>query len=151
MENRRSWRVVSGRMKNPIFLAVFAAVSLIPLTVSAQDKHTKLHEQMEKMDDAYKAFRKETDPAKGAELAREAQKYAIEGLAEVPELVKDIKDPAEKAKSAVLYKKLMAKLIVSLCEVEEAFLGNNLEEVEKIIDSLKSLKKEGHDKFMPEE
>jgi len=138
-------------MKNPIFFAVFAAVSLIPLTGSAQDKHSKLHEQMEKMDDAYKAFRKETDPAKGAELAREAQKYAIQSLAEVPELVKEIKDPAEKAKAEVTYKKMMAKLVVSLCEVEEAFLNGKIEDVETIVDSLKDQKKEGHEKFVPEE
>lgn len=140
-----------GRMKNPIFFALFAAVSLIPLTASAQEKHSKIHDQMEKMNDAYKAFRKETDPAKGAELAREAQKYAIEGLSEVPDMVKDIKDPAEKAKAEVSYKKMMAKLVVSLCEVEEAFLNGKVEDVEKIVDTLKDQKKEGHEKFVPEE
>jgi len=137
-------------MKNPIFLVAFAALSLIPLTASAEE-HTKLHDQMEAMNDAYKAFRKETDPAKGAALAREAQAQAIKGLSEVPELVKGIKDPAEKVKSEVIYKKMMAKLVVSLCEVEEAFLAGKIDEVEKIVDSLKEQKKEGHEKFVPEE
>jgi hypothetical protein len=106
---------------------------------------------MEAMDDAYKAFRKETDPAKGAALAREAQVQVIKSLSEVPDLVKDIKDPAEKAKSEVLYKKMMAKLLISLCEVEEAFQAGKVDDVAKIVDSLKEQKKEGHDKFVPEE
>lgn len=137
-------------MKNPIFLFAFAALSLIPLTASAEE-HSKLHDQMEAMDDAYKAFRKETDPAKGAALAREAQVQVIKSLSEVPDLVKDIKDPAEKAKSEVLYKKMMAKLLISLCEVEEAFQAGKVDDVAKIVDSLKEQKKEGHDKFVPEE
>lgn len=141
------WR----RMKNPIFLIVCAAIPLIPMVGKTAPEATKLHEQMEKMDDAYKAFRKETDPAKGAELAREAQKYAIEGLSEVPEPVKEIKDPVEKAKAEAAYKKLMAKLVVTFCEVEEAFLNGKLDEVEALVDSLKSQKKEGHEKFVPEE
>ncbi len=142
--------VVSQRMKNPIFSIVFATLSLIPLSGFAEE-HTKLHEQMEKMDDAYKAFRKETDPVKGAALAREAQGFAIQSLAEVPELAKEIKDPAEKAKAVVAYKKMMAKLVITLCEVEEAFLNGKVEDVEAIVDSLKDQKKEGHEKFVPEE
>ena len=137
-------------MKNPIFLVAFAAVSLIPLTARAEE-HTKLHDQMEAMDDAYKAFRKETDPVKGAALAREAQAQVIKSLSEVPELVKAIKDPAEKAKSEVIYKKMMAKLLISLCEVEEAFQAGKVDDVAKIVDSLKEQKKEGHEKFVPEE
>lgn len=141
---------MSSDMKNRIFLVTFAALTLLPLTAGAQE-HSKLHDQMEAMNDAYKAFRKETDPAKGAALAREAQAQAIKSLSEVPELVKDVKDPAEKAKSEVLYKKMMAKLVISLCEVEEAFLAGKIDEVEKLVSSLKEQKKEGHEKFMPEE
>lgn len=149
---RTGWNVVSGRMKNPIFFAAFtaAALSLIPLGAAAEE-NTKLYEQMEKMDDAYKAFRKESDPVKGAELAREAQTYALQGLAEVPELVKEIKDPAEKAKAEVSYKKMMVQLVLTLVEVEEAFVNGKIEDVEKLVDSLKGQKKEGHEKFIPQE
>lgn len=139
-------------MKRPIFLFGFlAALSLIPLESRAQEQHTELYKQMEAMNDAYKAFRKETDPAKGAALAREAQASAIKSLSETPEMVKSIKDPAEKAKAEVQYKKMMSKLVTSLCEVEEAFLAGKIDEVEKIVDSLKDQKKEGHEKFVPEE
>lgn len=139
-------------MKRPIFLSGFlAALSLIPLESYAQEQHTELYKQMEAMNDAYKAFRKETDPAKGAALAREAQASAIKSLSETPEVVKSIKDPAEKAKAEVQYKKMMSKLVTSLCEVEEAFLTGKIDEVEKLVDSLKEQKKEGHEKFVPEE
>jgi len=137
-------------MKNPIFLVAFAALSLIPLTAGAEE-HSKLHDQMEAMDDAYKAFRKETDPVKGAALAREAQAQVIKSLSEVPDIVKDTKDPVEKAKSEVIYKKMMAKLLITLCEVEEAFQAGKIDDVATIVDSLKTQKKEGHDKFLPEE
>lgn len=137
-------------MKNPIFSIVFAALSLIPVTALAQEG-SKVHEQMEKMDDAYKAFRRETDPAKGAELAREAQAYAIQSLSEVPDIVKDIKDPIEKAKSLATYKKMMAKLVVTLCEVEEAFLNGKIDDVETLVDTLKDHKKDGHEIYVPSE
>lgn len=127
-----------------------SALSFMPLATAAEE-HTKLHEQMEKMDDAYKAFRKETDPVKGAELAREAQAEAISSLSEVPDLVKEIKDPAEKAKALVSYKKMMAKLVMTLCEIEEAFLNGKVDEVSGLVDSLKEQKKAGHEKFVPEE
>ncbi len=137
-------------MKRPIFALGFAALLLIPLEIRAEE-HTPLHDQMEAMNDAYKAFRKETDPVKGAALARDAQAQAIKSLSETPKLVKDIKDPVEKAKAEVVYKKMMAKLVISLCEVEEAFQAGKIDEVEKIVDALKEQKKEGHEKFVPEE
>ena len=128
----------------------FAALLLAPLNVRADDD-SPLHKQMEAMNDAYKAFRKETDPVKGAALAREAQASAIKSLGETPQLVKEIKDPAEQAKAAVQYRKMMATLVGSLCDVEEAFLAGKTDEVAKIVDHLKEQKKEGHDKFVPKE
>ena len=102
-------------MKKPFFLMGLAAFALLPLNVKAAPEDTELHKQMEAMNDAYKAMRKETDPVKGAELAREAQTWAIKSTLEVPQMIKDMKDPAEKAKAEVLYRKMMAKMIISLC------------------------------------
>lgn len=148
---RRGRWVVWGRMKNPIFFAVLTVAAFwIPLAGMAQES-SKVHDQMEALDDAYKAFRREEDPAKGAELAREAQAQAILSLSEVPELVKDMPDPKEKAKALAVYKKMMAQLVISLCEVEEAFLEGKVEEVDVIVDRLKDQKKEGHEKFLPAE
>jgi hypothetical protein len=46
---------------------------------------------------------------------------------------------------------MMAKLLVSLCEVEEAFLNGKIDDVAKIVDDLKAQKKSGHEKFVKEE
>ena len=100
------------------------------------------------MNDAYKAFRKETDPAKGAELARTSQEHLLKGFTELPASLVAISDPAAKAKAAGEYRLMMAKLLVSLVEVEQAFIANDLPAVEKLVESLKSQKKEGHDKFI---
>ena len=112
---------------------------------------TPLGKQMEAMNDAYKAFRKETDPAKGAALAREAQEAVAKGFSELPEMLKKMPDGPDKAKAAAEYRKMMGKLYVALCEVEEAFLAGKIEDVAKIVESLKEMKKTGHDKFMEDE
>ncbi len=124
---------------------------LVPVKAQDEKEHTKLGEQMEAMDDAFKAFRRETDPVKGATHAREAQDAAAKGLLEIPALIKEMPEGPDKAKALVSYRKLMGKLYVTLCEVEEAFLNGKIEDVTKIVDSLKEQKKEGHQKFIKEE
>ena len=49
---------------------------------------TPLAKQMDEMNDAYKAMRRETDPTKGAELARTAQDAIVKAIVELPEMVK---------------------------------------------------------------
>ena len=107
--------------------------------------------QMEAMNDAFKAFRKETDPVKGATQAREAQAALIKGINEVPETIKDMPEGLEKAKAFATYHKMIGKLYVALCEVEEAFLNGKIDEVAKLVDSLKELKKSGHKEFVKED
>lgn len=134
-------------MKFPVAALALSLFVSIP-AVRAED--TPLGSQMEAMNDAYKAFRKETDPAKGAALAREAQQAALKGLAEVPEMVSKMADGPEKAKAAATYRRMMGQLYVTLCDVETAFLEGKPEEVAKLVESLKELKKAGHDKFIEE-
>ncbi len=122
---------------------------MMPGGVQAQDE-TPLGLQMEAMNDAYKVFRRETDPAKGAALAREAQEAVIKGFSELPEQLKVMPAGPDKAKATAEFRKMMGVLFSALCDVELAFLDGNIEEVAKIVDTLKDLKKEGHDKFMEE-
>ncbi|RYD17645.1 MAG: hypothetical protein EOP88_25495 [Verrucomicrobiaceae bacterium] len=138
-------------MKKHLFL-MSLAVGLMAVPVMAQDEeHTKLGEEMESMDDAFKAFRRETDATKGAEAARHAQAATLKGAAEIPALIKEMPDGPEKAKASAEYRKAMGKLYVTLCEVEEAFLNGKLEDVAKAVESLKEQKKAGHEKFMKED
>ena len=140
--------VYSPRMKYRLILMACAALVAAPV-LKADD--TPLGKQMEAMNDAYKAFRKETDPAKGAVLAREAQAAVAKGLTENPEMVAKMPEGADKAKASAAYRKMMGQLYVVLCEVEEAFLSGNLEEVAKLVETMKDMKKTGHDKFMEDE
>jgi soluble cytochrome b562 len=138
------------RMKKSLFL-LSCAVGFLLMPARAEEKETALGKQMEGMNDAYKAFRKETDPVKGAALAREAQQAALKSAAETPEMLTAMPEGPEKAKAQAEYRKMMGKLFVSLCEVEEAFLNGKMEDVAKIVEDLKEQKKVGHEKFIKEE
>ena len=123
---------------------------LVP--VKAQDKeHTALGKQMEAVNDAFKAFRKETDATKGAAQAREAQAALVKGFGEVPESIKEMPEGPEKAKALAEYHKMIGQLYVTLCDVEIAFLNGKTDEVAKIVDAIKTLKKDGHKKFMKDD
>jgi soluble cytochrome b562 len=125
------------------------AGTMIPM--KAQEE-TPLGKQMESLNDAFKALNKETDPAKGAALARTAQESMLKGISMVPTMVKDtIADAKEKEKALADYRRLMGEAFVIFCKIESAFLENKLDEVKKLSTDAKALKKEGHDKFMEEE
>jgi soluble cytochrome b562 len=134
-------------MKLPVAVLAFAILAAIP-TVRADD--TPLGSQMESLNDAYKALRKETDSAKGAAFAREAQQAVLKGLAENPEMLSKMADGPEKTKAAAVYRRMMGQLYVLLCDVETAFLEGKTDEVAKLVESIKELKKAGHDKFIEE-
>lgn len=119
--------------------------------VPAKADETPLGLQMEAMNDAYKGFRRETDPVKGAAQARDAQQAVMKSLAESPVVIQEMPEGPDKVKAAVEFRKMMAKLLVSLCEVEEAFLNGKIDDVAKIVDDLKAQKKSGHEKFVKEE
>ena len=139
-------------MKKHLFL-LGLLVGLSGNLANAQDDkpETELGKQMESVGDAFKGFRRETDPVKGAAAAREAQDGVLKAAAEIPMVIKDMPEGPEKVKAIVQYRKLMGKLFVSFCEVEEAFLNGKLEDVAKLVDALKEQKKAGHEKFVKEE
>lgn len=133
-----------------ILLGCTMGLMLIP-AVHAAEPETPLGKQMEAVDDAFKGFRRETDPAKGAKEARDAQTGVLKAAMEVPALISDMKDGPEKAIALNAYKTAVGKLYISLCEVEKAFLNNDLESVASIVDTIKKMKKEGHQEFMKDE
>lgn len=127
------------------------AALLVGLVPVGAEEHTEMENQMESLDEAFKGFRRETDPVKGAAQAREAQNASLKAAAEIPKLVKAMPEGPEKAKAAAEYRKMMGKLFVTLCEVEEAFLAGKTEEVANIVKSIRDMKEAGHEKFMEEE
>ncbi|MFM2199767.1 MAG: hypothetical protein RLZZ505_3199 [Verrucomicrobiota bacterium] len=132
-----------------LILCSLAATLMFVQPSMADD--TPLAEQMDAMNDAYKAMRRETDPAKGAALARTAQDAMVKGIVELPEMVIGMPEGPEKAKASAEYRKMMASLIATLADMELAFLNNDMAKVKEIVESMRDMKKEGHDKFIEED
>ncbi|MEY4244203.1 MAG: hypothetical protein RLZZ245_1788 [Verrucomicrobiota bacterium] len=142
-------RSYSSRMKKQLFLMVGGLFMMF--TPAMAEEHTELGKQMEAMDDAFKGFRRETDPVKGAAAAREAQTAALKSTMELPEMLKAMPDSPAKVKATLEYRKMMGKLFVVFCEAEEAFLAGKMEGVAAAVNAVKELKKAGHDQFIPED
>lgn len=141
-------RVYPQRMKK--LLIPVLALGLFAFTPAQADEDTPLGEQMEILNDSYKALRRTEDAAEGAKLAREAQLAVIKGMTMTPEFVEKGGHPDGKEKAMVSYRKQMAQLVVTLCEVEEAFLAEDLDKVQELITPLKDSKKKGHEEFIEE-
>jgi len=133
----------------PILFALLMVLSL-PVCAETDRPESALARQMSELDDAYKALKKETDPAKGAAAARMAQQALALGLAELPEMLKKMPNGPEKTAASVEYRKLMGQCYVVFCEIEQAFLAGKIDEIEGLIDNLKAIKKTGHEKFIEE-
>lgn len=128
---------------------LMGCAALMVLPVSADD--TPLGKQMDAFNDSYKAFRKESDPVKGAAQARDAQNTILKAIGESPSMLAKMPDSPAKTKALAEYRKMMGQLFVTLCEVEQAFLADDKAELAKLLDTLKSMKKEGHNRFMEDE
>ncbi|MCE2959103.1 MAG: cytochrome b562 [Akkermansiaceae bacterium] len=136
-------------MKSKFLIAACAASMLFVIPANADD--TPLAKQMEILNDAYKAIKKEQDPAKGAAFAKEAQDAMIKAIVELPEMVKAMPEGPDKAKASAEYRKMMGTLISALADMELAFHNKDLEKVKTIVEQLRESKKQGHDKFMDED
>ena len=150
LEDRRNYIRILSPMNPKFFIAASLASTLFMIPASAQED-TPLAKQMETMNDAYKAMRREEDPAKGAALAREAQDAMVKAITEVPELVKAMPDGPDKVKASAEYRKMMGTLITTLADMEIAFLNKDMDKVKAIVEQMRDAKKKGHDKFMEEE
>lgn len=137
-------------MKLKILLPAIAASAMLLQPTSAEEEHTPLGEQMEILNDAYKAFRREKDPEKGAALTREAQDSVIKAITLLPDTVTAMPDGPEKAKASAHYRAMMGKLIATLSDIELAFIDGDMEKVAEGVTAMRESKKTGHDKFIEE-
>lgn len=137
-----------GRMRKLLFpLLAVALASVMP--VSADD--TPLGKQMEAFNDAYKAMRRVDDNAEGAKLAREAQDALLKAFTLTPEFVEKGGHPDGKEKAMASYRTQIAGALVSMCEIETAFLAGDNDKVQELIQALRQAKKKGHGEFMDED
>jgi hypothetical protein len=139
------------RMKKLIFPAILLLATVLGPVRAHAEEDTPLAKEMEKVDTAYKTFRKEKDPAKGIAAAREGQDAVLKAIPLTPAMLEKMPAGEEKTKALAAYRLQMGKLFVSLCEVEAAYIAKDLDKVAKLVDALKSGKKEGHDAFVEEE
>jgi hypothetical protein len=131
-----------------IFSVLSLGLFLLPITQIQAEEDTPLAKEMESTNDVFKAIKSETDPLKGAALARDAQASILKSLVFVPAMVEKLPAGNEKLKQIAIYRKMVAQSFVIFCDIEEAFLNNKLDDVTKLLDSVKQLKKEGHEKFI---
>ena len=117
----------------------------------AEEESTPMADVMSEMNGYYKKMRRTEDATAGAELAREAQRTAIESLQFTPQLTEETKTGAEKVKDVANYRRLIGATFVSFCELELAFLEEDFDKVGEIIDDLRDLKKEGHKAYIKED
>ena len=87
-------------MKKQLFLLSCAVGLMLCRHGLRKSDETPLGKQMEAMNDAFKAFRRETDPVKGATQAREAQQAVLKSAVEIPEMLKAMPEGPDKAKAA---------------------------------------------------
>ena len=136
------------KILTPITALLMMVGSIAPIRA---EEETPLAKQMEATSDAMKALAKETDPVKGAALARESQDSVIKGMALVPAMIEKMPTGAEKAKAIADYRKMMSQAAAIFCDIEIAFIDKKLDEVAKLVTDAKALKKKGHEKYIEEE
>ena len=127
------------------------ALGLVVVAPVRADDDTPLGKQMEMLNDAYKALRRTDDAKEGAKLAREAQAAVIKAFSLKPELVADGAHPDGEEKAMAAYRTQIAQLLVTLCQIEQAFVAGDLDKVQELITPLREAKKQGHDAFMEDE
>lgn len=142
-------------MKKETFGKLFALCALVGFVgvapVVADDDETPLAEQMDTVSGSLKKLRKAENFEAKAALMRDAQAACIKSMEYLPAMFKDMKDEKEKAKATADFKRLMGLTLAGLGELELAFLNEDEEKADEVIDKLKDLKKEGHNAYIEED
>lgn len=134
----------AARMKR-LLLPLVALLAIAPL--SADD--TPLAEEMDRMNDIYKALRRGT-VEDGPAAARKAQEHVLKMLALTPAFVEEGGHAGPKDLAMAEYRKQIGQLYVIWCEMELAQIAGDEQQVDAVIQKLKDSKKVGHDEFMEE-
>ena len=134
-------------------LFVAGALALVlpaPVASAEEGKAPTMHSLMEKLDDAYRGFRRETDPAKALPLVREAQDAFLKSMAFVPPMVEKMPAGPAKDKAVATYRNMMAASYLTLTKIELAYIEGDIEAVTQLVTELRDARKAGHEKFMEE-
>jgi soluble cytochrome b562 len=141
-------------------LSLIAALVAPPLLGAAEHEHEEdspLHTAMEDMGKAMRAVNKgltSADPAAAKtdilDALQKMQALAVEGKALVPPTIEKLPAAEQPAKLAA-YRAELAAAIVIMLEIERAVLGDQWDAAKEGFARLRTARKEGHEKYNPEE
>ncbi|MBK1832631.1 hypothetical protein [Roseibacillus ishigakijimensis] len=90
------------------------------------------------------------DYAKAIALVQEAQGHLLECFQYVPVKVEKMADGKEKQEAIANYKKMLAQSYQALCDLEIAYLSEDLDKIDDAMDVVKESRGDGHDVFVEE-
>lgn len=152
-------QVNDHRLRNVLLTAVAAALivgplSYVSLPAAEEGDEPPLHKYMEQVNEGYKLLRRSARKATYGEEELKAVGSMITNAAmamhETPPMAEKVTDADAKKKMVIGYKKVMAKLITDLMNLEIAMLEGKAEDAGKLIENLAVIKKEGHDNYVEE-
>lgn len=135
-------------------VATVGVLGVAPVAQAADDE-PPLAEAMDEMSGALKSLRRlARDPerwTKSAEAIRGGVDACIEAMKFVPAEIEAMADGPEKLKAMADSRRLMGLTLAAYCELELAFLAEDEAKADEIIEKLKDLKKEAHEKYNKDE
>ncbi|GHC58676.1 hypothetical protein AAFN60_15305 [Roseibacillus persicicus] len=133
-----------------LFCAILLGSFLATGSSSADD--TPLAEKMDEVSGSLKMLRRAKDDyAQCLKLVREAQSKLLECFAYVPVLVEKMPEGKEKETAIANYKKTLAASYQTLCDLEIAYLSEDVDKIDDAMDAVKASRKDGHEVYIEEE
>lgn len=118
-----------------------------------EEVHSALDEQMEVLDKGMKklrrSLRKDDELEASLAIVVEMQKAALDSKSETPPMIDKISE-GDRASFAIGYRKEMANLVRTLLDMEIALLDGDSDKAQSIYESLKEIKKVGHEHYTQE-
>jgi len=138
-------------MRKLVGLLLLAGIAGVAPMQAAEESETPLGKEMGTIGGALKSLRKlaKTDErwTASAERMREAQTACIKALAHLPAGIEEMPEGVEKAKAVADYKRLIGLSLALFAELEVAFMDEDEAKVGELLDKVKDIKKEGHQKY----
>ena len=139
-------------------ITLAAAVALLGVVPHAQSGEEKkeagpkdMEEAMDLMSGSLKGLRRlRRDPdrwSKSAALVAEGSQSVIAAMKWVPKEIEELPEGPEKIKALADARRLMGLTLAGYAELELAFLAKDEEQVEAVLDKLKEIKAESHEKY----
>ena len=136
-------------------VAALGLLGLAPHARSGEDTEKSeakdMEEAMDLMSGSLKGLRRlRRDPdrwTKSAALVAEGSQSVIAAMKWIPKEIEELPEGPEKIKALADSRRLMGLTLAGYAELELAFLAKDEEKVEAVLDKLKEIKAESHEKY----